>query len=411
MRDRRICYALSVAAALSIFVALDTDAQAQRGFKTNSYDDLMHRAQDMLEDARALKCFKNDKEAAAYFDELKALNIAITDLQNSTYPAVKHHPTDWHIDRLHTVSDKIFSNLMSVPTPCPPPDTSKGVLQGPEYDLGNGGTEGPSPPPPPTPKADTAPEHSSAGTTDNGGLLAANDLAHNDWTLLGNYANFDPSAGASGDQWGGSVRGQWLVGNNLALDVGGGYNNVSTDHSNLDNWTADASVVWYLSNLRVGPTVGYQNNSVSGFHADTWNYGAFAEYFWPYVTLSGKGGGFTTSGSGPSSDGYYLGGALTGYVNPNLSVMGGVDYTHFSPFGGSDETDWTLRGTWRPWAATPFAFWAGYTYSDFSPGSFHVSTISVGVQFDLGNGQTLIESDRGGAIINQAALTALSFKF
>lgn len=367
---------------------------------------MMAEGMGMRDAIRKLGCY-----LPGMIESLRAWDLAylkrINALENRDYPRThRKQPMDWHIDRLHTVEDQIDRAISDLSkTPCIPPDVPRAQLPP------TTPAPTPPPPPPPTPKADVAPEHSSAGTPDNGGLLAANDLAHNDWTLLGNYANFDPSSGASGDQWGGHVRGQWLVGSDVALDVGGGYNNVSTAHTNLDNWTADASVVWYLSNLRVGPTIGYQDNSQSGFHADTWNYGAFAEYFWPYVTLSGKGGGFTTSGSGPSSDGYYLGGALTGYVNPNLSVTGGVDYTHFSPFGGSDETDWMVRGTWRPWAATPVAFWAGYTYSDFSPGSFHVSTISVGVQFDLGNGQTLIESDRGGAIVNQAALTALAFKF
>jgi hypothetical protein len=427
---------LSAATVISLVLTANADAQAQRGLKGNSFDDLMQRAQNMLADVRALKCFRSDAEEKQYYEEFNALKDAVHEFAKD-YPHARHEMVDPHVDRLETVEDKILNNLIDT-RKCAPPGQQQGMTPGTPPAPPQGMTPGtpppekppapppapvdttfpgttpapPPPPPPTTPKADTAPEHSSLGLPSHDELAdEMQGMARNDWTALGNYGNFDPSAGSSADQWGGSIRAQFPFGGVSALDLGASYNNVSGDHSSLNNWATDATFVYYFANGRMGPTVGYQYNSETDFHSDTWNYGAFGEYFFPYVTLDGKAGGFSTNSSFTNSSGYYLGGSVTGYVTHNLSFLGSVDFTHFSPMGGSSETDWGLRGTWRPWAGTPLSFWTGYTYSDFSPGNFHVNVISVGAKFDFGNGTTLYDSDRVGVIIDQAAFTPLSLKF
>lgn len=395
MKTRR-ALSLSVCLSMSLIAPAQLAHAGPKLIRTNSFDDLMRRGQNLLADIREVKCYKDEAEYKHWSELLQAYRSAISDLQKTTYPYHKHEPLDSHIERLDTIADKIFSNLIDL-KPCPPPDPSKGVLHGPGWDEPGQTT--------PSPKADTAPEHSSLMPSPD------NPLAHNDWSVGGDYANFNPKTGSSADQWGLGVHGQAMIGQNVAIDVSGGYNNVSGNGMSLSNWTAAASAVWYFPAGRVGPVVGYQNNSESGFHSDTWNYGGFGEYFWPSFTLGGKAGGFNTDSSFSNSSGYYAGGSLTGYVNPNFSVAGSVDHTHFSPFGGSGETDWSITTNWRPWSGTPVTIWGGYTYSDFSPGSFSVNVISVGVRFDLSNGLTLIDSDRGGVVINQAAFAPLSLKF
>jgi hypothetical protein len=393
---------LSATAAISLLLT-GADAQAQRGLKGNSFDELMQRAQNMLADVRELKCFRSGAEEMQYYEEFNALKDAITELMKTTYPRVRHEPLDPHIDRLDTVADKILRNLIDTPK-CVPPAPQQGMTPSPPP------APPAPPPPPPTPKADTASEHSSTGGQALGGELAG--LYANDWTVLANYQHFDPKTGDSGNQWGLGGAGLMQVADGIAINYTGGYNGVSTAHTNLDNWYANGAAVWEQSNLRFGPTVGYQSNSEAHYHADTWNYGGFVDYYHsPDITFGAKAGGFSTSTDSMNSSGYYLGGSVTGYWNPNLSTTGSIDYTHFSPFGGSSETDYGLHIGWRPCPTTPFSVWGGYTYSTFGPGSFTLNTISVGVNWDLGNLPTLRDSDRSGTLTTQTTFAATSLKF
>ena len=81
MRNRTFALLLSATTATTFFVAPDAaQAQYRRVLKTNSYDDLMQRAQNMLSDVRELKCFKSQDEETKYYEELNALKDAITAL-------------------------------------------------------------------------------------------------------------------------------------------------------------------------------------------------------------------------------------------------------------------------------------------------------------------------------------------
>ncbi|HJW41555.1 MAG TPA: hypothetical protein VJ476_10050 [Rhizomicrobium sp.] len=224
-----------------------------------------------------------------------------------------------------------------------------------------------------------------------------------------NVADFSPNIGNDGTQLG--VGGAALVSmtDSLNLDLDVRYNNVSAKSFHLDNVTANASVVWRMGDWNLVPTLGYQNNSAGGASVDTYNLGGYADYYLSdRVTLSGKLLGFT---SNPGSDGYDLGGGVTGYVTPNLALRGWIDHTEWSAFGGSSETDYLVGARYR--IANGFTLDGTYTYSGFTPGSnFHVNSFFLGLTYHCNGGfDDLQAQDRGGVLPAAPYLTALSLKF
>ncbi|MDE2133485.1 MAG: hypothetical protein KGJ49_02685 [Alphaproteobacteria bacterium] len=230
-------------------------------------------------------------------------------------------------------------------------------------------------------------------------------------TLGVDYAHFNPSSGSDGNQYGLSGSGLFALGDNFGLNLDAGYHNVSRTGPNLSNWTASGALVWQRADWRLGPNFGFQSNSQGSFSSNTYNYGAYADYFASQsFTFSAKGGGFS---SNPGSDGYYLGGALKGYVNPDFAIDGAIDYTRFTSFGGSSETDFTIRSEWLISETTPLSIFGGYTYSGFSPGSFNVNTVFVGIKlYTNGNGATtLVDRQRTGTLGWSATFAPLSLRF
>ena len=235
------------------------------------------------------------------------------------------------------------------------------------------------------------------------------------------YAHFSPSSGSDGNQWGFSGTGLFPLGKNFGLNLDLGYHNVSSTGASLDNWTVNGSLAWLQKDWRIGPSFGYQSNSVGSFSTSTYNYGLFADYFAsPSWTLSGKGGGFSSS---PGSDGYYLGGQLKGYLNPDFALSGSIDYTRFTRFGGSSETDYTFAGEYLFWDDEdeddddcwwpPSSIYGGYTYSGFAPGKFYVNSFFIGLKlYTNGNGaDSLVDRQRTGTLDNWNNFAALSLKF
>ncbi len=356
-----------------------------------AFDALKTEGMGFRDAIRGMVCYADKGQLASLHAGLLAYMDKIHAYETTYFPRKsKHDRTDYSVDRLWTIEQQISDAYWALAKrPCVPPANM--VPQ-------------PPPPPPSTPHPDVAPEHSSLGQPQTDGVLAMTpDMGRNDWTLLASYSSVDPSPGDNSDLWNFSARMQQLIRDDVAIDVGAGYRNETGSGFSTSEWAADAALVWYRNNMRFGPAVGYERATESHFHSEMWNYGGFFEYFWPHMTANVKAGGFSTNTSFENFSGYYAGGSLTGYLCPNFSLRGGVDYTHISSFGGSGETDWSARATWRPFVATPLAFWAGDTYSTFSPGSGTTNTISIGVMFDLGNGQTLIDSDRGGALVNQSS--------
>jgi hypothetical protein len=243
------------------------------------------------------------------------------------------------------------------------------------------------------------------------GAYFGNPLGLSAGTLGVDYADFSPSSGSDGNQWGLSGSGLFALGDNFGLNLDVGYHNVSGTGPSLDNVAASGTLLLQQPDGRIGLTLGFQSNSQGSYSSNTYNYGLVGDYFVsPEITLSGKGGGFS---SDPGSDGYYLGGALTGYANPDLAINGAIDYTRFTKFGGSNETDFTIKGEWLVSESTPVLVFGGYTYSALSPGSFNVGTVFVGIKLYTSRvgAVTLTAQQRNGPVGWSSAFAPLSLKF
>lgn len=268
-----------------------------------------------------------------------------------------------------------------------------------------------------------------AQSAENNPTLTAFNIGGIDFpaaTFAVDYANFSPSAGANENQYGtaigvltnpfsgdtGGTNPLILNDNMTPVDVvpaqGGGieapllefdasYHHSSTTGSSSNNWTAGTALIWNQLGWRFGPVFGFQSSSTGSFSAQTYNYGAFAEWFAaPNVTVFAKGGGFSGDFS---NDGYYLGGLAKYYGSPDFALNGGIDYTHYTSFGGFDETDYSIGGEYLFSETTPISFFGGYTYSDYSY-SYHVSQVFVGLRFYLNGAgvSTLLDRQRTGLL-------------
>ena len=232
------------------------------------------------------------------------------------------------------------------------------------------------------------------------------------------YANLSPSTGDGADQSGFAANGLFPFDRNFGIDIGAGYHRVSGAGFDLDHWTAGASLVWSVDDLRLGPSFGFQSSSVNSFAMDTYNYGGFVDYFaTPHLTLSAKAGGFS---SDPGDGGYYIGGQLKAYLTPNLALSGTIDHTHFNAFLGSDEDDYGLLGEylfgggddydcWWP----PTSFYVSYTHTDFSPGGFKIDTVGFGIKlYTDGNGATTLRGrERTGVLTWQGSFSPVQLRF
>ncbi len=213
------------------------------------------------------------------------------------------------------------------------------------------------------------------------------------WNLGIDYAHINPSLGANGDQWGGSVSGYYKFRDGPGLNLDLGYHRVSSSGAGLDNWNFGAALAWNNDAWRYGGFAGYQRSSVSSFSVNATDYGLFADFFaTPEFTVSGKGGGFRTH---PGSNGYFLGGSVKGYPAPNFSISGAIDYNHLNNSGGAKETDYSLRGEFLFQPSVSIS--GTYVRSDFSPGSFHADSFGIGVTFRFdGPAGNLVDRDRNG---------------
>ncbi|MBU6472644.1 MAG: hypothetical protein KGQ94_08295, partial [Alphaproteobacteria bacterium] len=287
------------------------------------------------------------------------------------------------------------------------------------------------PPPPPPPQPPVLPPPPPVRTPTYSGLhinpppaFQVGSVNFRAALLTVDYANFSPSAGANENQYGFSTgiltnpfSGDTGGTNPLRLDdnitganplpaQGGGiaapaleltaaYHHATSTGFNTDLWNTGGSLIWFAPQWRFGPAFGFQSSSSSGFSSHTWNYGGFAEWFaCDSVTAFVKGGGFSGSGT---SDGFYLGGSGKWYATPDFAFNGGIDYTRWTSFGGSDEVDYTVGGEYLFSETTPVSLFAGYTRSDYS-GSYHVDTVFVGLRLYV-NGQgvsTLVDRQRTG---------------
>ncbi|HVZ69888.1 MAG TPA: hypothetical protein VG891_10520 [Rhizomicrobium sp.] len=192
-----------------------------------------------------------------------------------------------------------------------------------------------------------------------------------------------------------SGEGEFALGAGIHVQGNAGYRYATLPGTHLSNWNLGGSGYWRGQMGRTGFVVNYTDVNLAALgSASTTNYGAFGEYFAnDNFTVGVKGGGF----SGDFSGGY-AGVSVTGYVFPDFAVSGGIGYTHLNHFGA--ETDLSVQGEYLLSEETPFAVFAGYTYTDLSDGGGRVHTVVVGVRFYFNTDgfRTLVERQRGGTV-------------
>lgn len=247
--------------------------------------------------------------------------------------------------------------------------------------------------------------------------MAASDMAG---TVSGGYANTSyTGVSGSADSYGISGEGKLQTGLwDMQIQGDAGYHHTSAGGVDINDWNLGGHLFWALSEGRIGATVGYRSADASGVSVDITNYGAFAEW-WPTgsITLAGRGGGFnadlTITGLGTGSgDGYYLGGSATGYVIPDFSVSGAVDYARIHNL--FDVTSYTARAEYLVSEQVPLSISAGYTYSHVSFLSGHANTWFVALTWycdEAGGNQTLVSRQRTGTLGSSASFNPLANVF
>jgi hypothetical protein len=235
-------------------------------------------------------------------------------------------------------------------------------------------------------------------------------------TFGGEYAHASASGGG-GDENAWSANGSGAFGfgaNDLAAEIDGGYHNITGGGANEDIWNVAGHLFWAPAMGRVGASVGYVSLDTSGINAHVTTYGGFGEYYASdAITLGIRGGGLSASASfsglSGSETGSYIGGGLTGYLVPDLALTGVINYDtisslHFTTYGGTAEYMFSDM--------MPLAIYGGYARVDISSGGGHVDQWLIGVKFYTnGNGTTLVERQRNGALGLLSAGSSLEFAF
>lgn len=227
--------------------------------------------------------------------------------------------------------------------------------------------------------------------------------------LSADYANFDAKNAGNANSYG--VSAAATVPLNLYqshAELDGGYHHLSGNGSNRDQWNTAGSLYWAPGAGRLGATVGYQQFGNGGV-GDVTNYGGFAEW-WAnnHLTLAAKAGGFSGN---RVSDGYYAGGAATGYLQPNFALKAAVDYTHVNHL--TKETDYTASGEWLVSEEVPVSVYAGYTHATYSNGAGHMNVVFAGLRFytDGSGATTLVDRQRSGTLGWDASFSPTAFRY
>jgi hypothetical protein len=241
-------------------------------------------------------------------------------------------------------------------------------------------------------------------------------------TLNLEHLNLSQTPGTVGSQWGLGAAGFFPFNPNWGLNIDGGLYTITNPGSSTVNGTRlQASLVRGWSQQfggiltpagRGGLSIGFQNNAISGLSTvPTWNYGGFIDLFpTQNFTISGKAGIVSKCAA---SNGYYLGAGATVYTTPDFSLKGAWDYSRFNAFGGSGETDYSLRAEYQLSRIAPLSLYGGYTRSAFSPATnFHVDTTTFGLNFRAsGSGTTLVDRQRKGTLDNSTLYLGLQCRF
>jgi hypothetical protein len=235
-------------------------------------------------------------------------------------------------------------------------------------------------------------------------------------TLSGMYgSSFLKGAGtdSSADSYGIGGSGAFGFGiPNFAAEIDGSYGHIGTHGNDADTWGIGGNVFWANAIGRAGATISYNRISLlgagSGLDFDTTNYGAFGEYYvndmvtlaakagWTHATANLSGCGGEGSDCSGSSDGNYVGGAITGYVIPDVALWGAIDYVSFD---SAHFTSYTVGAEYLFSEMLPISGFASWTNTQVSDGGAHENTFLFGIRYYFNeNGSSLKDRQRNGTL-------------
>jgi hypothetical protein len=197
-----------------------------------------------------------------------------------------------------------------------------------------------------------------------------------------------------------------ISGLNWQLD--GNYNHIwgsCTGGCSAELWNLGFSPFWAGQSGRAGINVNYETQTHLGHLT---NGGLFTEWYFGKLTAAAKGGWLSTGGSAVGGHGNYVGGAVTFYALPNLSITGAADWNDLvtghgcSTCGRTDLHNWYLSAIVEFLVSEqfPISIYGGYSYGHHTDSFFHDSsnthTFLIGAHYYLGRGMPLIDQHRNG---------------
>ena len=219
-------------------------------------------------------------------------------------------------------------------------------------------------------------------------------------TLSAQYGQWSTS-GFNADQWGIAGQAAFGLAPQFGAEIDAGYSNLS-DHGSIDTWNIGGHGFWSTDMARLGLTVQHQSSSGGGADFHITNYGGFGEYYAsPMFTLGLNAGGYSANASlggfgGGDDSGGYVDGGVIGYILPDLSLTGQINYVGAT---GANATNFGITGEWLFSESVPVSGYVGYNYTDLSNGGGHVDQWFIGFKYYTdGNGSSLVEKQRNGAL-------------
>jgi len=216
--------------------------------------------------------------------------------------------------------------------------------------------------------------------------------------LTGQFSS--TSGSTSANTWSGHGQLAAGIGNDFAGEVIGGIASIASPSGGSGTLlNIGASAFWAPAIGRAGLTVNYQSIDISGGNVHFTQYGAFGEHYTSEnLTLGLNGGGMSIAGCPGCSDGHYIGGGGIFYPMPNLGITGAISHTDLFNTG---MTSIGLTGEWFYSEEAPISGFLGYNRIVVSgPGDDANQFIAGFKIYTSGNGDTLIQKQRNGALDN-----------
>jgi hypothetical protein len=200
---------------------------------------------------------------------------------------------------------------------------------------------------------------------------------------------------------GGSVA--FPVGSGLVGQANLAYTSVDGTGTEAENTTVSGNIGMRNANYAVGGYIGYRDNTLLGGTGDSAIiFGGEYVMYMPQMSIS-AGGGF---GNYDDLDADVLGleGELRYFVNDNLRIDGGVNYSKVEATGSEiDGFGGGIGAEWKP-DNFPISVFGSFGFQPIDSGGTDtdLSLLQIGVRFDFGN-NTLKARDRNGPAFKPAA--------